>query len=146
MGNTETICHSGIVKSIDNQHIVISVLSQAACVSCHAKGACSSSDIQEKEIEITKWLGEYAPGEHVEIISNESQGFRAVFLAYVLPLVFMVTELVVVLIATDNEVIAALGALIILSSYYFILYIFRKKLMKSLKFDIRKSAKLYQYE
>jgi len=143
MDNTETICHSGIIKSIDNQHIVITVLSQAACVSCHAKGACSSSDIQEKEIEITKWQGEYTPGERVEIISNESQGFRAVFLAYVLPLVLMVTVLVFVSNATDNEVIAAFGALIILTSYYFILYIYRKKLMKSLKFDIRKSAKLF---
>ena len=143
MDNTETICHSGIVKSIDNQHIVITVLSQAACVSCHAKGACSSSDIQEKVIEITKWQGEYTPGERVEIISTESQGFRAVFLAYVLPLVLMVAVLVFVLSATDNEVFAAFGALIILTSYYFILYIYRNKLMKSLKFNIRKSAKSY---
>jgi len=146
MGNTETICHSGIIKVIDTQHIVVTILSQAACVSCHAKGACSAADIKEKEIEITKWQGDFEPGEHVEIISNESQGFRAVFLAYVLPLVLMVAELFLVLHTSENEMIAAFGALCILASYYFVLYIFRQKLLKSLKFDIRKSVKLNQYE
>lgn len=146
MENTETICHSGIIKTIDAQHIVVAILSQAACTSCHAKGACSAADIKEKEIEVTKWQGDFKPGEQVEIISNESQGFRAVFLAYVLPLILMVAELFIVLHTTNNEMIAALGALCILASYYFILYTFRQKLLKSLKFDIRKSAKLNQYE
>jgi len=146
MGNSGIICHSGIIKSIDNQHIIVTVLSQAACVSCHAKGACSAADIQEKEIEITKWQGEYTQGERVEIISNNSQGFRAVFLAYVLPLILMVTELVIGSIATDNEVITAIGALIILCAYYFMLYLFRQNVMKSMKFELRKSAKLNQYE
>jgi len=146
MDSTDNICHSGIIKTIDTQHIVVTILSEAACVSCHAKGACSVADIKEKEIEITKWSGNFKPGEQVEIISNASQGFRAVFLAYVLPLILMVTELFVVFNMTNNEMIAALGSLFLLASYYFILFIFRHKILNSLRFEIRKSAKLNQYE
>ncbi len=142
MGRTDKTCHSGIVKSINNQHIVVTVLSQSACVSCHAKGACSSSDSQEKEIEITTWVGEFVPGEKVEIISDKSQGFRAVFLAYILPLILMVSELVIILNYTNKEVLAATGAIFILTIYYIGLFSFRNNLMKSLKFTIRKSSKI----
>ena len=146
MDSSENICHSGIIKTIDKQHIVVSVLSRAACVSCQVKGACSASDIKEKEVEITKWHGEFAKGEQVEVVSTESQGFRAVFLAYVLPLILMLSELVVVINTTNNEIIAAIGALFILAFYYFVLYLFRQNVMKSMKFEVRKSAKLNQYE
>lgn len=141
MDNTDKICHSGIIKSINTQQIVVSVISQSACVSCHAKGACSASDLQEKEIEITKWQGNFLPGERVEIITNKSQGFRALFLAYLIPLVLMVSALIVLLNYTNNEVLAAMGSLVVLAVYYFILFLMRQYLKSTLKFSIQKSGK-----
>ena len=142
MDNTDNICHRGIIKSINTQQIVVTVLSQSACVSCHAKGACSTADLKEKEIEITKWQGDYFPGEQVEIITNKSQGFRALFLAYLIPLILMVSALVVLLNSTNNEVVSAMGSLLVLALYYFILFLFRHYLKKTLKFSIRKSSKI----
>ena len=139
MSQTNTIEHSGIVKTIDDQHIVVSIISEAACVSCHAKGACSAADIKEKEIEILSWEGDFHIGEKVEIISSKSQGYRALWLAYLLPLIIMVTSLIILLNIAKDEAIAALGALITLGGYYFILYLLKEKHQNSLNFKIEKS-------
>lgn len=139
MVQTNTISHNGIIKLIDNQRIVVSIISEAACVSCHAKGACSASDTKEKEIEIQNWSGDFHIGDKVEIISSKSQGYRALWFAYLLPLIIMVTSLIIILDALKNEAIAALGALLTLAVYYLILYLLKEKYKNSLIFNIRKS-------
>jgi sigma-E factor negative regulatory protein RseC len=146
MESNGNICHSGIVKSVEKHRIIVSIISQAACVSCHAKGACTASDIKEKEIEISQWQGNYSPGDQVEIVSSESQGFVAIFFAYILPLVLMVSTLVLIITFTKNEGFAAIGSLAILVPYYFILFLLRLKLRKTLKFNIRKQLNIRQYE
>lgn len=140
MVQTNTISHNGIIKLIDNQRIVVSIISEAACVSCHAKGACSASDTKEKEIEIQNWSGDFHIGDKVEIISSKSQGYRALWFAYLLPLIIMVTSLIIILDALNNEAIAALGALLTLAVYYLILYLLKEKYKNSLIFNIRKST------
>lgn len=146
MESNRNICHSGIVKSVEKHRIVVSILSQAACVSCQAKGACSSSEIQEKEIEVNQWQGSFSPGDYVEIVTRESQGFVALFFAYILPLILMVLVLTFVILQTKNEAFAAIGALFILAAYYFVLFLFRHRLRKTLKFNIRKQLNFRQYE
>ena len=68
-----------------------------------------------------------------------SMGMKAVFLAYVLPLVLLILVMVLclTLIAPGNEVLAALVSLGILLPYAFLLYLLKDKLSKKFRFEIR---------
>ena len=96
------------------------------------------SDMKEKEVEIDNWKGTYARGEFVEVIASESQGFRALFVAYILPLIILLFTLIILLQTTGNESLAALAALGILVPYYGILYLLKEKIKQTLNFSIRK--------
>jgi len=46
-----TIIHPGIIERISGEKVFVRILSQSACSACHAKGACSVADAEEKIIE-----------------------------------------------------------------------------------------------
>ncbi len=81
----ELLRHTGIVKEVTPSSLIVSIINQSACSACHAKGACSVSDVQEKDIEITSYHNSYQPGNRVTVIFRESSGLKALFLGYVLP-------------------------------------------------------------
>ena len=59
----------GVVEEIDNDTIKVNITSISACQSCHAKGACSVANVQEKTIEIPS-KANYKPGQQVMITKN----------------------------------------------------------------------------
>lgn len=138
MENKGNIFHRGVVKFVDDHRIVVGIVSQSACVSCQVGGSCNMSDMKEKEVEIESWKGTYTRGEFVEVIASESQGFRALFVAYILPLIILLFTLIILLQTTGNESLAALAALGILVPYYGILYLLKEKIKQTLNFSIRK--------
>lgn len=138
MDTKGSIFHSGLVKEVGERGIIVSIISQSACASCHAKGACSASDQQEKEVEINSWQGEFHVGDRVEVVVRESQGFMALFFAYILPLLLLLIALISFLALLGNEGLAALAALSILIPYYIGLFYFRNRLRKALSFTIKK--------
>lgn len=96
------------------------------------------SDVKEKEVEIESWKGTYTRGEFVEVIASESQGFRALFVAYILPLIILLITLIVLLQTTGNESLAAAASLGVLVPYYGVLYLLKEKIKQKLNFSIRK--------
>jgi len=138
MESNGDIFHEGIIKSIEEGKIIAGIISQSACATCHAKGACAASDIEEKEIEVNSWEGHFTPGEKVVIVANESQGFKALFYAYIIPLILLLISLFALTSILDSEGIAALISLCLLIPYYLGLYFLRNKLKKTLNFTIRK--------
>lgn len=138
MESNGNILHEGIIKRIEEGKIIAGIISQSACATCHAKGACTASDIEEKEIEITSWEGHFSQGEKVVIVANESQGFKALFYAYILPLILLLISLIALTDILESEGIAALISLSLLVPYYTGLYLLRNRLKKTLNFTIRK--------
>ncbi|MCF6242721.1 MAG: SoxR reducing system RseC family protein [Bacteroidales bacterium] len=138
MDKTKIIEHKGIVKKIDNDHILVSIITNTSCASCEVKGTCSASELEEKEIEVRSFTEKYHVGEQVLVYFKESLGFKALFLGYILP--FLV--LMIVLISTTTlgytEAIAGLLALASLIPYYLIIYLMNKKIRKVFSFSIRK--------
>ncbi len=116
--------------------LIVNIVNPSACSSCHAKGACSVADYQDKEIEISTFRKSYSPGQEVTIVFKESQGFTALFFGYILPFVFVLSTLIVVLSVSHNELIGGLSALAILIPYYTTLYFFRHLLKKVFKFEV----------
>lgn len=115
---------------------MVSIINQSACSACHAKGACTIADLQEKEIDIIPTGKNYSPGQEITVLLKEAQGFKALFYGYVLPFVLVLFTLIVAFSVTGNEGIAGLLALGILIPYYITLYFFRDNLKKVFKFEV----------
>ncbi len=132
----DCIAKSGIVQKIEGQKVTVMINSVSACASCHAKGACNSSDTSEKFIEVALAdAGNVKPGEMVNVNVASSAGNVALFYGYVLPFLIVFVSLIV----TVNfvpEVYAGLISLGILVPYYAVLYVLRHKMGKRFRFTI----------
>ncbi|KAB2868410.1 MAG: SoxR reducing system RseC family protein, partial [Bacteroidales bacterium] len=117
--------------------IRVVITSQSACASCHAKGACSASDVSEKIVVVSKSNHNYFVGETVKVLLKQSLGYKALFLGYILPLIVLLIALFSYS-AFMSESKAGLLALATLLPYYAILYFFRNKIARQFNFDIEK--------
>lgn len=135
----ERISHIGIVEDIKGQAVQVRIQQASACDLCHAKSICSSADTKEKIVEVRAAEGSVSIGDKVMVEGAASMGMKAVFLAYVLPLILLILVMVLclTLIAPGNEVLAALVSLGILLPYAFLLYLLKDKLSKKFRFEIR---------
>lgn len=117
--------------------MIVNIVNQSACSSCHANGACSVADYQDKEIEVTNPFGRnYSKGQEVTVVFKESQGFTALFYGYVLPFILVLGTLIIAVSILENELIGGLLALAILIPYYIAIYFFRHLLKKVFKFEV----------
>ena len=122
------------------EKILVKILSQSACSTCHAKGACSVSEVEEKIIEIEHIAGgKWSKGQHVMVKMEQSLGLKAVFLGYLAPLIILIASIIVFLFLLKNEGWAALLSIMMLAPYYLALYLFRDKLKKKFRFRIEES-------
>lgn len=119
--------------------MIVTIVNQSACSTCHAKGACTVSDYQDKEIEINEFSGNYQPGQEVTVVFKESKGFSALLWGYVLPFLVVLITLIVVLEITDDELKAGLISLAVLIPYYTTLYFLRHHLKKIFKFEVEET-------
>jgi len=136
----QEITHEGIIEGIENQKVKVKFTSHSACADCHAKGICSVSESDEKELEIPVKETIYNIGDKVDIILAISSGFRALFYGYILPFLIVLTILILVLSITQNEVISGILALLSLVPYYVILKVTSPSFRKNFEFTIRKSG------
>lgn len=120
--------------------MIVNIVNQSACSGCHAKGACTVADYQDKEIEVTEYKNSYKPGDEVTIIFKQAKGYTAVIWGYVFPFFLVLGTLIVSLELTGDELYAGLLSLIILVPYYITLYFFRHLLKKVLKFELEENV------
>ncbi len=137
MDSSKTIEHDGFIEEISESGIKVLILSQSACVSCQAKGACNVSDVENKVIDVP-YSSEYKKGDKVNVIMTSQTGFKALFLGYVLPFLILFATLITSITITDDELFSGLLSLGILAPYYFILYLLRDKIRDNFSFQIRK--------
>jgi len=135
-GNKAIISHDGIVRESGNNSVIVKISSASACSGCHAEGHCNISGNEEKLIKVS---GHYnvKTGDQVTLIMQQSMGFSAVFLGYLLPLVILVSALIICVSFSVPEMIAGLLSLAILVPYYFILYFFRNRIDNKFNFTIK---------
>mgnify|MGYP003469568791 CR=1 FL=1 len=60
--------HTGVVESCDGQMVLVRIEQQAACASCHAKGACSVAEKEDKIIEVFYSKNDIKKGDKVAIL------------------------------------------------------------------------------
>jgi sigma-E factor negative regulatory protein RseC len=133
--------HKGKIDSIEGNRIKIHFLNISACASCHAKGVCTASDMENKEVEVVDYSGNFNTGEEVRVLLQQSLGFKALLWGYVVPFLVVLTGLFVLSSLTNNEVIAGVGALSLLVPYYIALYLLKERIKKVFSFTIQKIDK-----
>ncbi len=136
---SSTVSHSGIVQDIiDSNNISVLIISQSACSSCSSKKICSAFEMQEKIIIVKKPDFELKNGDEVNVVMQESFGYFAVIVSYILPFILMMTVLLVFYLKNINDIYTGLAVIVFLTTYYIILYLFRKKISKKAIFKIER--------
>ncbi len=128
------------MEEVNDRLIRVGFVSHSACSGCHAKGACSLSDVESKYVEVNNDGMGLVVGDTVNIILQQKQGFKALWLGYVLPLIVMVMTLIIVMAITDKEGLAGISGVLILIPYYLGLFVFKDKIKEKFVFKIRKTA------
>ena len=137
MGRKGIIKHEGIIQDIRPEKITVKILNQSACAGCHIKSACSMADVKEKYIDVSSPDNEnWEKGEKVMVLCNEELGFIALFWAYVLPFILVISTLLICTSLKLGELYSGLISLGILVPYYIILSLFKDRLKKKFSFRI----------
>ena len=131
--------HQGIIEKISGNTLSVRILQKSACSECHAKSLCIAADSKEKIIDIDNYTGAYNLNDEVLIMGKESMGYQAVWWAFVLPLLIVITLLILSTTAWQmQEISAALVSMATLLPYYLVLYFFKDRMKKNFNFAIKK--------
>jgi len=138
MSSNQKIEHPGIIERIENDCVFVKITSQSACASCHAKGMCNMTEMEDKIIEVIKEKNKaYSIGQEVTVVLEPSLGTKAVILGYFLPFLILLLTLIIALQILSNEWQAGLLALFVLIPYYAVLYFNKDRLKKTFTFNIK---------
>jgi sigma-E factor negative regulatory protein RseC len=134
----------GIVIKKQEDKVIVKIEQKSTCSSCHARGACTSLDKKDKEIEIkTKDTQNYNIGDEVVITISTKLGMKAVFIAFVLPLILLVIALFLsIKLFSLTQSLSALVSLLVVAAYYFFLY--KQNLFLSKEFNFLIKEKITQ--
>lgn len=145
----QEIHHTGKIESINGQHVVVRIVQTSACLHCKIAAHCNSAESKEKLVDVwTRNAEQYAVGQEVDVIMSGKLGLKAVFLAFVLPVIIALAAIMVELqmTATDgpypmeepyNQGLGALVGMMTFVVYFVGLYFFRDALKQTFQFRIR---------
>ena len=133
----EEIKHIGRIVDITPQGIIVEIIAEDACASCHAASLCGMSELKKKQIDVPLVPG-YEVGEEVWVNMKRSLGMKAVWVAYIFPLILMTAVLLILNALSVSEVICGLGAIGIVACSYLVVYLLRNVLKNEYTFYIKK--------
>ena len=139
MNSSREISHRGRITDVGPVFTEVEIISESACSACHAKGLCSLSESTRKMVQVpTSGWDSFSPGDEVEVILSATMGYKAVWLAYVVPLAVLVALLMGLIALGVGELYAGLSAIGGVALYYFVIWLFRKKLQNEYIFKLKK--------
>ena len=136
---SESISHKGKIVKITPQVTTVAFVQHGACSECHAAGLCSMGEVAEKVVELpTDPYNKHAVGDEVEVLLKASMGFKAVYLAYLVPLVILLAAILGLMSVGVGEVVAGLSGIAAVGAYYLLLWLFRGRLQTEYVFTIKR--------
>ena len=141
----ETIAHQGVIESVEGRHVKVNILQVAACGECKARSLCASSESKEKIIDVYEddAAMKYQIGEQVMVCGALSMGKQAVRLAFGVPVVLIVVWMLVAIVWLKLGELISVGILVVLLTvYFYILYINKDRMAKRFAFWIEKQSKI----
>lgn len=133
----EDISHVGKIVAIAPDFITVEIVAESACATCHASALCGTADATHKAISVPATLGNWQVGQEVKVLLKRSMGFKAVWLAYAIPLAVLLGVLLGLNAAGLSELASGLIAIAAVGVYYLVLWLFRDKLRNEYSFYIK---------
>lgn len=135
---SETIEHTGNIIRTESNRVFVSIYSKSVCSKCDIRGSCNSlSGTSEKIFEINvKENHNYILGQKVRLSISTRTGNKGVLIAYILPLILLISGMIFSDSLFHKEGITAITGLSLLFIYFIILSLFRKRLSRSFKISI----------
>ncbi|MBP5567234.1 MAG: SoxR reducing system RseC family protein [Bacteroidales bacterium] len=131
------ISHMGKIVDVATDFITVEIVAESACASCHASSLCGTLDATHKAISVPSTMGDWHVGQEVRVFLKRSMGFKAVWLAYAIPLVVLLAVLLGLNYAGMGELASGLIAIAAVGVYYLGLWLFRDKLRNEYSFYIK---------
>lgn len=132
------IRHTGRIVSIDPVVTKVEIIRSSACSACHAKELCGFSEEEKKIVEVpTDGFALHEVGEQVEVCLKRTMGMKAVWIAYVLPLVVLMAAILVMSAFGLGELVMGLGAIGCVALYYLVVWCLRDRLNDEFIFYIK---------
>ena len=130
--------HTGKVVSMTPKTTTVQIVSHSACSECHAAGLCGLSEYTEKAVEVpTSPSATYGVGDEVQVVLKASMGFKAVWIAYFLPLVVLLAITLGLIALGVPEVVSGLAGLGAVALYYLIVWLRRDRIRNEYVFTIQ---------
>ena len=130
--------HTGKVVSMTPKTTTVQIVSQSACSECHAAGLCGLSEYTEKAVEVpTSPSATYGVGDEVQVVLKASMGFKAVWIAYFLPLVVLLAVALGLIALGVPELVSGLAGLGAVALYYLVVWLLRDRLRNEYVFTIQ---------
>lgn len=134
----EEIRHRGKIVDIDPLVTKVEILRTSACSACHAKELCGFSEEEKRIVDVaTSGFDPHQIGEEVTLCMKKSMGMKAVWIAYVIPLVILVITVLVLSAFGLGELAMGLGAIAAVALYYVVILCFRDRLSNEFIFYIK---------
>ena len=137
MPQGETITHEGLVlRAPGNGTADVEIITAEACSGCHAKSVCSAGKSDTRVITV-KSEAALNPGDHVTVVMQLSQGFRALAIGYIIPFIVLIAAFVITTVAGAGELASALLSFAALGLYYLAIWLLRSKTGEKFEFKIK---------
>lgn len=132
----EILCQATIVR-INKNTIEAMIQNRSTCSGCSLQAQCVTTECRKKLIEIpTQKNNTYYPEQKITVSLSEVSGWKAVFYAYILPLMLVLITLCLTWFTTENEILSGIYAFLSVFPYYLLLFLFRKHFKKQIHFKI----------
>lgn len=134
----DEISHKGRIVSIDSYVTRVEILQTSACSECHAKSLCGFSEQASKIVPVpTDGFAMRNVGDEVELCMKRSMGMKAVWVAYVIPLIILMVTVVSASAAGAGELVTGLSGIAAVALYYVAILFFRDRLRNEFVFYIK---------
>ena len=134
---SKKIAYQSVVTDVRPGILQVEIRDETVCSACSAQKSCCMSGNREKRLEIPFTSGDYRPGDTVTVEGKASMGLKAVFIAFILPVILILIVLSVATSMNVDERQAAIISLSALAVYYLGIYFFRNKFKQLFVFTIK---------
>ena len=138
MGTSSYTVHEGKVLEQTEQRLRIQITLGEACQHCASQSGCMILSSKSRIIEVPtgKHTPRFETGETVNVKMTTHSGLKAVFYAYLLPTLLLISSVGCVYALHVQERLIALIAIGVIVIYYLILYFFRHQVNRKFSFEV----------
>lgn len=134
---SQAIDHEGVVLEVRQDTLIVSIAASVGCATCRVKGLCIAADKQKKIIEVLKPSKNFFKNDRIQVQLKEKTVLSAIFVGYVLPVIFLVATLLLLLTFGFSEFVSGAISLLSLAMYYGFLFSQRNALARKFQFFVK---------